>query len=784
VLEILGRGGMGVVFRAYDPALDREVALKAMRADTAVSPQAGQRFVREARAAAGIAHDHVIHINHVGEENGVPFLVMPLLRGETLAQRLQRCKHIPLREVLRIGREVAEGLAAAHQRNLIHRDIKPGNIWLEAHLPARASWTADEPAAESEGGRVKVLDFGLARPADDTPVTLEGNTVGTPAYMAPEQARGERVDGRCDLFSLGCVLYHLATGVSPFHRPSQAEMHAALLTETVLPPHELNPGVPPELSELVMRLLAKEPEGRPSSADTVVGLLRNLEWKLVLQTEAVPTVEFNTPGPERAVAPGQATPEHKPEAPARGIAIKVMLAAAAAGALVLLVAGMVLYWPTADGTVRIEINDPDLKVALDNGGFIITGAEKNNIILAPGKHALHVKRGDLEFDTDKFVLKKGDTVTLRVEVLKGKVQVVQDEKVIGERPLVRDTWPEQVAGLPAEKQVEAVAAKLKERNPGFDGQVTPKIEGGVVTELWFGTDDVTDISPVRALTGLRLLACAGSARGKGQLADLAPLADLHLTVLSCPCTKVSDLSPLRGMKLTRLDCTSTRVSDLTPLVDMPLTLLFVADTPVSDLSPLKGVPLTLLACGSSKVSDLAPLVGMKLTHFGCEHTNVSDLSPLKGMPLIQLGCSVTRVSDLSPLVGMKLTLLDCTSTKVFDLSPLKDMPLTHLFVADTPVSDLSPLVGVPLLYLSCNSTPVSDLSPLAGTKLLHLSCDNTKVTDLSPLKDMPLTKLLCDFKPERDAALLRSLKTLQTINGKPAAEFWKEQDAKQPANRP
>jgi hypothetical protein len=138
LLEVLGRGGMGVVFRAYDPDLDREVALKSMRAEVAVRPEARQRFVREARAAAAIAHDHVIHINHVGEENGVPYLVMPLLRGETLAQRLKRCEHLPLREVLRIGREVAEGLAAAHEQGLIHRDIKPGNIWLEAHPPARA----------------------------------------------------------------------------------------------------------------------------------------------------------------------------------------------------------------------------------------------------------------------------------------------------------------------------------------------------------------------------------------------------------------------------------------------------------------------------------------------------------------------------------------------------------------------------------------------------------------------------------------------------------------------
>ncbi len=242
-----------------------------------------------------------------------------------------------------------------------------------------------------------------------------------------------------------------------------------------------------------------------------------------------------------------------------------------------------------------------------------------------------------------------------------------------------DQWVQEVAVLPAEKQVEAVARKLQELNPGFDGKVTHKVDYGVATELRIVCDNVTDISPVRALAGLKKLSC-----------------------YSDPATgKLADLSPLQGMSLTTLACHGTQVSDLSPLREVPL--------------------LTTLYCGK---------------------TLVSDLSPLKGMSLNVLTCNVTEVSDLSPLQGMKLNALVCTNTLVADLSPLKGMPLWQLH------------------------------------------CSATKVTDLSPLKDMPLTDLQCDFKPDRDTEILRSIKTLETINGKPAAEFWKEVEGQQKGKKP
>jgi WD40 repeat protein/tRNA A-37 threonylcarbamoyl transferase component Bud32 len=255
ILKILGAGGMGVVFQAEDTVLKRRVALKAMRPEFASSVSLRQRFLREAQAAAAVHHDHVVVIHFAGEESGVAFLTMELLEGESLEARLKRADQgrLPLAETLRIGREIAEGLAAAHELGLIHRDIKPGNIWLQ-----------------NGRARVKILDFGLARATDgDGQLTSAGAIVGTPAYMSPEQANAEPVDFRTDLFSLGCVLYRMCTGVLPFPGGSALQILRAVAEHQPQSPRELNPAVPAELSALVMRLLEKDRGKRAESAREV-----------------------------------------------------------------------------------------------------------------------------------------------------------------------------------------------------------------------------------------------------------------------------------------------------------------------------------------------------------------------------------------------------------------------------------------------------------------------------------------------------------------------------------
>jgi tRNA A-37 threonylcarbamoyl transferase component Bud32 len=266
VLRKLGAGGMGVVFLAEDVALRRQVALKVMRPALAHHDSARKRFLREARAVAAVEHENIVAVHQVGEERGVPYFAMPLLRGASLEERLRTGGALPLADVVRLGRQIALGLAAAHERGLVHRDVKPGNIWIEP-----------------DGGRAKLLDFGLARElvpgraAEDEPLTELGTIIGTPAYLAPEQARGQAVDGRADLFSLGCVLYRMTTGRQPFAGDDPVSLIVSIATDTPPAPASLNPSLPRPLSELIMQLLEKNPKKRPASAVEVARRLAILE---------------------------------------------------------------------------------------------------------------------------------------------------------------------------------------------------------------------------------------------------------------------------------------------------------------------------------------------------------------------------------------------------------------------------------------------------------------------------------------------------------------------------
>ncbi len=255
VIDVIGRGGMGIVLRALDAKLNRIVAVKVLAPELAANPNARRRFLREAQAAAAVSHPHVVTI-HAVDEDKLPYLVMECILGQSLQEKLDRTGSLRLTEILRIGRQVAEGLAAAHQQGLIHRDIKPANILLENGVE-----------------RVKITDFGLARAADDVAITRPGEVSGTPQYMSPEQARGEGVDHRSDLFSLGCVLYAMCTGRPPFRGDSLAAVIKRLTEDAPRPIAELNPEIPAWLSDVVQRLLEKHPDRRFQTAAELAAVL-------------------------------------------------------------------------------------------------------------------------------------------------------------------------------------------------------------------------------------------------------------------------------------------------------------------------------------------------------------------------------------------------------------------------------------------------------------------------------------------------------------------------------
>jgi formylglycine-generating enzyme required for sulfatase activity len=300
-------------------------------------------------------------------------------------------------------------------------------------------------------------------------------------------------------------------------------------------------------------------------------------------------------------------------------------------------------------------------------------------------------------------------------------RVVLPVDAVKQRPRAAPAGPstdadvKQITALPAEQQIEEVSRELMRHNSAFDGKLTPTIQNERVTGLEFNTSYVSDISPVRALVHLEKLVARGTGR-KGSL---------------------SDLSPLQGMRLTILDVKYNKIQDLAPLRDMPLKELYTTQ---------------------SRISDLSPLQGMALESLDVWHWTGTDLSPLKGMPLKSLNIGGNeRIHDLTLLAGM---------------------PLEYLCINHTKVSDLTPIENAPLTELLCQWTLVSDLSPVRGKKLERLWCYQAKVTDLSILHGMPLTHLSCDFVPSRDTEILRSFPMLESINDKPAAEFWREVEQK------
>lgn len=257
ILEEIGCGGMGIVLKGYDHELNRFVAVKVLHPYCATSAAARLRFAREAQAAAAVVHQHVVAIHAVDANHYPPYLVMPFIPGESLQQRLTRQGPLSVVDTLRIGQQIAEGLSAAHAQGLVHRDIKPGNILLERNVE-----------------RVLLTDFGLARAADDASLTRSGVIAGTPQFMSPEQARGEQIDHRTDLFSLGSVLYTLLAGHSPFRAESAMAVLRRVCEDTPRPLQAVNPLVPSWLEAMIGKLQAKQPSQRYETAAEVAELLK------------------------------------------------------------------------------------------------------------------------------------------------------------------------------------------------------------------------------------------------------------------------------------------------------------------------------------------------------------------------------------------------------------------------------------------------------------------------------------------------------------------------------
>jgi len=398
IARVIGRGGMGVVLEGRDTRLDRIVAVKFLAPQLAANAAARQRFLREAKAAAAVRDEQVVTIYAVEEKEGLPYLVMELIAGMSLQERIDRDGPLAVHEILRIGMQTAAGLAAAHVQGLIHRDIKPANILLENGVE-----------------RVKITDFGLARAAADASVSQSGIVAGTPQYMSPEQARGEVLDQRSDLFSLGSVLYAMCTGRAPFRGTSSMAVLKRVCDEAPSPIREANADIPDWLIEVIAKLHAKNPSDRYQSAAEVAELLGQRLAELQ-HSAPLPLLATVKPAPAQRADPTRWKRWAVAAAVLLALAITFGLAEATG---VTQVAATVVRLLTPEGTLVVETNDPGVKVTIEgDGGLVITGAGLEEIRLRPGSYKVRADKAGkpVSLDQEMVTITRGGKQVVRVRL--------------------------------------------------------------------------------------------------------------------------------------------------------------------------------------------------------------------------------------------------------------------------------------------------------------------------------------------------------------------------------
>lgn len=438
LLKLLGQGGMGGVYLAYDPQLDRQVALKVPKLSDGKRDEHVERFLREARAAADLHHAHICPVFEVGQVDGTPYMTMAYIRGRTLAELIPRPpKRSSPRLAAILVRKLALALEEAHRKQVVHRDIKPGNIMVDRQ------------------GEPIIMDFGLARRVQDgnALLTQDGTILGTPAYMPPEQARGDSgaCGPACDIYSLGVLMYELLTGECPFKGDTMAVL-AQVLSEQPRPPSALCPGLDARLEAICLRAMAKRPQARYRSMAELAQALREYLTATASSTTAPAGGSTAHPTPlaepalldllceyERAAA--RPLPTYKPDAvegeagqgasniaapPRRRRALRQPEPAGflpawliGCGLMAALLAAVVLLVKARHGTVKIELSDPTarVEVQVDGEAILLSGLDQP-LRLVPGEHALLIQGEGFETVSQSFTVRRGENPVLRVSLQK------------------------------------------------------------------------------------------------------------------------------------------------------------------------------------------------------------------------------------------------------------------------------------------------------------------------------------------------------------------------------
>lgn len=792
IREKLGVGGYGTVFKAKDTRLDRIVAIKILSHQLAATSPPRKRFLREARLAASVKHDNVVQIYAVEDEPS-PYIVMEFVAGETLQQRLMRTGPAGFSEVIQIGHQIASGLAAAHDRGVIHRDIKPDNILLEA-----------DPDLQ-----VKLSDFGLARTIDDSSMTQSGQIIGTPLYMSPEQIRGGSLDHRTDLFSLGSVLYTICGGHPPFRATNTMAVLRRVTDDKPRPLSELIPETPDGLCAVIEGLLAKQPDDRPDSAREVADLLLTcldssrtarilrrrrssratgrLSRIAVLLLVVVVATLFAVPSTRATFFANFSTADRSPQPLQSEI--------------------VTLDPPTEEMQPASAIDD--LNRTADTAEQQVTEVIRQLMELNP----------ELDRSCISYKIEEG---------------VVANFFCIGSRGLTNISPIRQLTDLTSASfaaDYRAQAATLTSLAP---------LEGLPLQHLHLAHQAATDLTPLADMpleilvlwdwkgtdiSPLANMPLRDLTIGYSPLSNIEPLRDLSLELIILTGTSVEDLSPLEGMPLRTLQINQTQIADLSPVASCPLETLYMQDTRVRDFSNLSLTNLqqikfddvtsrmdqhlallpNLVSVNSKPVAefwaddsgpagkwekavadlsarDQAEAVRIRLNRLNPELANDSfratisdgevtalqispseglrDLSPLRvlhGLKDLSTVGATCDISDLNAIQDMNLTRLSIIGSAIEDLSELRGMPLEDLTFWQWLGDDLSPLKGMPLTHANFGSSPVTDLTPLSEMPLRTLVLNHTQVRDLSPLAETPLTELLLQNTPTEDLSPLQSV---------------------------
>ncbi len=575
----------------------------------------------------------------------------------------------------------------------------------------------------TKDGQVKVLDLGLALFGEINRSAIGSTAIqpieGTIEYMAPEQVGATRsVDIRADVYSLGATLYRLLTSQVPIADTCDhtvIQKLTALVTRKPTPITERRSDLPAALVTVIHKMLATDPRQRFSTPADVAHALQPFAAPADLSGLISSVRNGRTESFREGI--GQLPPRQSQVRPR----FRSITSMAAVGVSITCLALAVLFWLSPQGLVRIEINDSQIRAQFDRDGLTIAGVDQQPIKVGTrsdeidsGEHRLVIQRGELKFETDIFKIDRTGETILKIQLVGDNIHISSNGRQVTSAPL-----PGIHPGIVSPIDVASV-----ERTP-------PTLDGAWITT-------VQSLKPEEQIKAVIAELQRRNPRFDGQSNYKVVLG--VVTEFRIVADQVSDILPVRAFPgLKELDCIGSQ--------------------------PRFGA-----------LTSLSALAGLSITHLNVSCNPLRDLSPLSGTPLTVLRCAHTHVSDLTPLLHTKLSILNCTDTRVTDLSPLKDLPITNLAFSQTQVSDLSPLGAMNLTSLGFEATPVSDLLPLKGMKLFDVYLTNTQVTDLSHLIGMPLRTVKLNIKSARDAEIVKTIDTLQSINDMPAAEFWKERE--------